>query len=408
MTTTLEQCHHVATAAEPLGVLLIGVLPLWADRGDAIHLREVAQALRARNIRPTVLCLPGPAGPPDTGLREVWVHVSRARFRFQVSWNIRATLAGVRAVRAGGIDVVYSRLDPGMIAGWLVARITGRPFVVEMNGLLTEDVKLYRPDRKLLSRVLVGITRVWESWMYRAAQAIVAAPGYAEYAHQQFRIAARKFCVTPLGVNLQLFHPRDRQACRRELGLPTAPIVGWMGTLAGWQGLATLVDAAARVRAGVPDARFLIVGDGPALEECRAQVAALGLGDTFIFTGRVPYEQVPVYLGASDICVATFPGNRGGRGTISALKTVSYLACGRPTVTSEMDEMARGIAGKGAGLAVPPDDPEALAAALTELLREDELTRAARGQRAAALVGYARSWDAAADLIAARLREVAR
>ena len=208
-------------------------------------------------------------------------------------------------------------------------------------------------------------------------------------------------------MNTELFHPRDRGDCRRTLSLYEVPTVVWMGALAGWQGLQTLVDAAVRIRAVVP-ARFLIIGDGPARAACEAAVAERGLAEAFHFTGQVPYARVAHYLGAADVCVAMFPGNRGGKGSISALKTVSYLACGRPVVTTEMDELGAGITAAGAGFAVPPDDPDALAARVTELLCESEAARQARGMRAAALVGYDRTWDAAADRIAACLREVAQ
>jgi glycosyltransferase involved in cell wall biosynthesis len=385
-----------------LGALLIGVLPLWEDRGDAIHLREVALALQARGIDPVVLCLPGPAAPDDT-LRELRVAVPRRRGLFHLAWNVRGTAAAVRAIRAEGLGVVYSRLDPGLVAGKLAARLTGRPLVVEMNGLPSEDVRLYRGYHALLGT----LTRRWEAGMYRAAQRIVAAPGYAAYAQQHFDVPVDKCVVTPLGVNTEVFHPRDKATCRRMLSLYDSPTIAWMGALAGWQGLQTLVEAAQRVRAVIP-ARVLVIGDGPARAACEAAVAERGLADAFQFTGHVPYARVAHYLGAADVCVAMFPGNRGGKGSISALKTVSYLACGRPVVTTEMDELGEAITAAGAGFAVPPDDPEALAARLAELLCEDDAARQARGTRASALVGYERTWDAAADRIAACLREVAR
>jgi hypothetical protein len=134
MTTTLTEFPQTAVKARPMRALLIGVLPLWADRGDAIHLREVAQALQARDIAPTVLCLPGPDAPRNADLPEVRVNVSRRRFQFQLSWNVKATLAGLRAVREDGIDIVYTRLDPGMIAGWLIARLSGKVDSVAADG----------------------------------------------------------------------------------------------------------------------------------------------------------------------------------------------------------------------------------------------------------------------------------
>ena len=56
----------------------------------------------------------------------------------------------------------------------------------------------------------------------------------------------------------------------------------------------------------------------------------LGVSDKFTFTGRVPYEQVPFYINAADVCVAPFIKERNSRIGLSALKTYEYLACGKP------------------------------------------------------------------------------
>jgi glycosyltransferase involved in cell wall biosynthesis len=389
---------------QPLGVLVIGVLPLWEDRGDAIHLREVALALRARRIAPVMLCLNGPDAPAGIDLPEVRVTPAYGRGRLQLSWNVLGTIAAIRAIRRHKLGAIYSRLDPGMIVGWLAGVLTGVPLVVEMNGIHTADTA--RGGR--LKQLIHAATRLWEGGMYRVARAIVGAPGLVALAHEQYAVPIKKFRPVPLGVNTELFRPRDRATCRRELGLPDVPTITWMGSVARWQGLDTLLQAMVHVREVIPNARLLIVGDGIARPECEQLAAELGLGDAVCFTGKVPYLQVPLYLGAADVCAAAFPGNRGRKGVISALKTVSYLACARPVVTTDMDEMADAIHEIEAGVVAPPDDPQALAAGLITVLREDAEARRLRGERALSLVGYDLTWGAAADTIAACLREVAR
>lgn len=389
-------------AARPIGVLFIGVLPFWDDRGSSIHMREVVLALADRGIRPVVVCLPGRETRDGARLVEIGIGANRRRFLFQLLWNLKATMAAVGAVRAQHLDLIYSRLDPGIVVGWLTSLATRLPLVVEMNGLPTADLVLYRPNNWILRRV----TRLWEAMMYRAASAIVAAPGYARYASEHFGVAPEKFCVAPLGVNLDLFFPRDRKACCLDVALPLDPTICWIGTAAPWQGLQTLIAAAPRVVERIPTARFVIVGNGPTLDDCRRAVQARGVGDRFTFTGQVPYSRVPYYIGASTVCVATLPGNRGARGSISALKTVSYLASGRPVVTSRMDEMADRIESNGAGFAVTPDDPEQLAERLVTVLGEDEEPWRQRSERARGLVTDEQSWGASADRIATRLKEL--
>ena len=81
------------------GVLMMGALPLWADRGDSMHMREVALALRRRGVRVHMITLPGAPAPAGVDLSELCVRVPRSRFLFQAAWNVRAALAAVRTVR---------------------------------------------------------------------------------------------------------------------------------------------------------------------------------------------------------------------------------------------------------------------------------------------------------------------
>src|SRR4030095_9979416 len=99
-----------------------------------------------------------------------------------------------------------------------------------------------------------------------------------------------------------------------------------------------------------------------------SQAQSLGVAYAFQFVGAVPYEAVTDYIGACDVGLAIFPGNRGNRGGISAHKTRNYLACGRPVIVSDMDEMSDLIEQTHSGKSVPPDNADALARALSLVL----------------------------------------
>ncbi len=389
------------------GILMMGALPLWADRGDSLRQREQALALKARGVRVHLVTLPGPPAPVGMHLPEGRVRVPRRRFLFQAAWNLRATWAAVRAVRRHKLDVVYSLLNPGMIASLLAARLTRKPLVVEMNGLPTEDLRLYRPNP-----VVVRVARAWERLMYRSAEAIVAAPGYARYAHEVFGVPENKFQICPLGVDAELFKAMPTDVCRGELGLAEAPTVVWMGVMSPWQGLQVLVRAAPMVRESVPDARFVIVGDGPCLAACQAEVETLGVADAFTFTGRVAHERVPTYINSADVCLSLRYGSgtpvRAPEGAISTLKTAGYLACGRPVITTTLDELGAGIQQRGAGFTVAPDDPFALAARLVQVLTESESDRAERSRQARQLAVARGDWDTAAGRIEELVRRLAQ
>lgn len=397
---------NLAPASKNLSsALIIAVLPLWSDRGDAIHTREIATSLEDQGIATHIICLPGPdASPAEKSLSKVEVRPWMRRGLFQLSWNVFATVAALRTVRRESVDVIYSRLDPGMIVGWLVKALTGKPLIVEMNGLPTEDMRLFRPNAKFQ----IAVTRLWEKFMYKSADRIVGAPGYINYVKEVFHVASEKCRTVQLGVNTDLFRPNDKGTARHMLKLPSRPTVVWMGNMTLWQGLETLIKSMAHVVHHVPDVRLIVVGSGVLFDECNALSRSLDLSEHVVFVGHVPYARVPVYLQAADVCVSSFPGSRGIKGSISALKTVSYLAVGRPVVTTWMDELADAITAQGAGYGVPPDDPAAMADRIVMLLSEPEEVAKRRNSAALSLVSAGRSWVETAGVIAQSMEEVTK
>ena len=132
-------------------------------------------------------------------------------------------------------------------------------------------------------------------------------------------------------------------------------------------------------RARMPDVTFLINGDGsarPALERDAAGLANVR------FAGYQPASRLAEVLATGDVHVVPL---RAGLGDVSVpSKTYSILAAGRPVVASiDLDsEIPRLLADAGAGIAVAPDDPAALVAALRSVL-DDPARRGGDGQRPA-------------------------
>ena len=168
-----------------------------------------------------------------------------------------------------------------------------------------------------------------------------------------------------------------------------------------------LVLAAARKLADRTDVVFVVNGGGSArapLEE-----AATGL-DNVRFVDFQPKERLPEVLAAGDVHVV--PLRRGLARSSVPSKTYSILAAGRPIVASidEGTEVARVVEEAGAGLAVPPDDPDAFTHALATLLDDQARSRAmgAAGrafvERWASPAAVAERYEALFDELVARRR----
>jgi len=129
----------------------------------------------------------------------------------------------------------------------------------------------------------------------------------------------------------------------------------------------TFLRAAQRVRQSVPEARFIIVGDGPLMEETSALANSLGLGTDVFFTGRC--EQVADLLAISDVCVLSSLAE-GFSNSI-----LEYMGAGRPVVATNVGGAREAIIEGETGYLAPPGDYETIAARVTELLRNPELAR---------------------------------
>lgn len=107
------------------------------------------------------------------------------------------------------------------------------------------------------------------------------------------------------------------------------------------------------------------------------KVEKKGLKRSFRFVGEIAYEELPKYIGATDVCVAPFLNSVG---LSSPVKIFDYLGCGRPVVASRIHGTTDIFADSGAVKLVRPENPQILAKAITELLDDKEVAEA-MGQR---------------------------
>jgi glycosyltransferase involved in cell wall biosynthesis len=189
---------------------------------------------------------------------------------------------------------------------------------------------------------------------------------------------ARKAIVVPHGIDEPTDWPRCRERAekiRGELGLAADdPAVTIVARLNWRKGHEVLFDAAARLGRRGRAPAVLVVGYGPLEDELRARAAAFGLSRTF-FLGK--HEDVwPYYLAG---WVAAVPSVTEPFGLVS----IEAMACGRPVLASAVGGLTEIVVDGSTGRLVPPSDPDALAAALGEMLADQHsrTTMGAEGRR---------------------------
>ncbi len=215
--------------------------------------------------------------------------------------------------------------------------------------------------------------------------------------------AAAKLVRLAPGVDSDTFRPDvDGSLVRERYGLAGRPVVVCVSRLMARKGQDTLISAWPSITAEVPGAALLLVGGGPARRSLEKTVVGAGLADDVIFTGSVPFTELPAHYAAGD--VFAMPCRTRNRGLDVEGLGIVYLeasATGLPVVAGDSGGAPDAVLEGETGYVVPGGDSVELAARLVALLGDPDLRRRL-GERGRAWVVADWGWDAAA----ARLGEL--
>ncbi len=328
--------------------------------GPDRQILQLIRPLRERGITVDVLVLyRRPAeGPPLHPL------VARAREHGAVAdqvldsgqWSRRVLAQVHRRIRSGGYDLLHTHEYKGnLIGGWSAWRL-GVPSVASVRGYTdrTFPLRIYkRLDLGVTLRLFTRIATVSE-----AVRRQVLRAGYP----------ARRVLILHDAVDAVTFSLARAQAgarVREELGCtPAHLLVCAVGRLSPEKGHGFLLAAFREVVAAVPEARLVLVGEGPRRSRLQAQAAGWGLGDHVILTGY--RDDAEAIIAASDLLV--MPSLREGFGD----PIIEAMALCRPVIASRVGGMVEIVHDGETGLLVPPGDQSALAQAIVNLLRDPQ------------------------------------
>jgi glycosyltransferase involved in cell wall biosynthesis len=290
-------------------------------------------------------------------------------FTFQAAWQATPHL------RDSDVLVASSPTLFSVVAAALISRRVGAPFVFEVRDLWPA---IFVELGVIRNRLAIGVLEQLELALYRRAAAVVTVTrAFAEDIARR-GIEPSKLHVIPNGVDLEAFRPEPAEdALRAELGLADKLVFLYCGAHGISHALARILDVAERLQAD-SRIRFLFVGEGAEKDALVARARALGLGNVS-FLPAVPREQVPAFYRAADVCLVPLRALPLFRAFIPS-KMFEVLACGRPVLASLEGEAARILEDSGAAIVVPPENVDALAAAVDRLAADPGL-RASLGAR---------------------------
>ena len=199
-----------------------------------------------------------------------------------------------------------------------------------------------------------------------------------------------RLALVPSGSDCEGIVPKDKEACRRELGLPLrSPVLCFSG-FAFWD-FKFLTQAFLRILAEFPESRLLVVGqDKDGDVEGIAREVLGQRADHVVFAGRFNPANLSLPLGSADIQLLPLPDTLANRARWP-IKFGDYLASGRPTVVSDVGDVPVVVREEGVG-EVAGTSAEDFAEGIRRLLRDPDRIDDA-GKRARTLAEGRLSWE---------------
>lgn len=319
--------------------------------GSERHLLELLPALRARGADARFLGLDDTTAEPEP----FYAVLADRDVPFEqlpcprdldprLAWRVRAAVGAARP------DVVHTHL--------VHADAYGLAAVV---GTATKLVSTKHNDDRFRAGRLRHLERLATR---RAARVVCITEALARFNREEVGLPREKLRVVHYGLDA----PPDPWGPPGGPELPPdAPVLVAVCRLVPQKGLDVAIEALPHVRERHPDARLVVLGEGPLRGELEALAQARGVGDAVSLAGRV--GDVAWWLRRADVVV--HPARWEGFG----LALLEAMLCARPVVASRVSSIPEIVLDGESGLLVAPDDPVALGAAVRLLLDDPARAR---------------------------------
>lgn len=348
----------------------IGLVAPWFHPhvgGVETHVRNLATELARRGNDVTVLTSNYARLPEKEafgGFRVRRVRSIGVFFRTPVTPALRNEFP------PGRFDVVHAMSPPPLSAYYaaIACERSRTPFVVTYHC----DLEIPTAYGRALTSFY---SRTWGASTIRRAAAVISTT--ETYAATSRAIWRSSPLVIPNAVDHMRFQPgMDGHAARAHLGLRSDDrVVLFVGRLVAHKGIEHLVEAAKYV----PDAMFVIAGDGPFLPTARRLAASFGVEDRIFFPGKIAYRNLPEYYAMAEVFVLPSVSRLEAFGIVA----LEAMATAKPVVVSDIPGVREVLTDGVDGLLADPVNPEDLATKIQTLLDDPEGARVmgAKGRR---------------------------
>lgn len=350
-----------------------------ATDAQRVHILEMIHAFRSLGHEVTVASLVDVEGPQDASKEAAeapWRKIARkvpyAYEAIQLGYNLLGIPLLLSKVVSWNPDFLYERYSLFNFSGVLVAQITRKPLILEVNSPFYLEQKTDKDIRAL--RFAAWVERI----ICRAACKVIVVSNPLKRIMIQLGVPADRLIVMSNGINPdEMCTSDDSEPLRRQLGMSGKVVIGFVGWFKKWHGLEFLLHAFQESGLSERKAAVLLIGDGPAMNDLRTFVTTNGMEHSVVFSGALPHDEVPRYLNAVDIAVQPAANEY-----CCPMKILEYMGMGKPLVAPRQENITELVRdGMDAELFAPGDQADltrALIAMVTQAERRVSMGESAR------------------------------
>lgn len=273
-------------------------------------------------------------------------------------------------LQANHFDLIYSQIPDNHLASVAAQHAKNRnvPFLVDIEDLWPEAMRMVL-DVPAVSDVLFSYFTIAAKMTYRLTDGAVGSSDTYRDEPLKYKVRVPKSVTVYVGNELDVFDQGVRDNLEKVEKPEGEFWVTYAGTLGTSYDIATLIRAADILeKRGVHNLRVVLLGDGPLRSEFERLAGELTGKVTFV--GYVPYSLMAAYLVKSDVTVNSLV-RKAAQSIVS--KIGDYLDCGHPMINTGLDpEFKKKVEDDGFGVNVDPEDPDALADAIQNLMNDPQ------------------------------------
>lgn len=330
-------------------------------------------------------------------------HGKFAEWAISRRWPILREAAVVRLMRnrilellrTEPVDLIHAH-SPALcgLAALQAARSKRIPFVYELRAFW-EDAAV--DQNKTSTRSLrYRLSQKLEDYVVHRANAVIGISQSILDELKKRKTDPGKLFHVPNGVDVEKFSPVSRdETLAGKFGFGSEPVLGFIGSLYRWEGVAWLIRAVAELRRRGTLCQLVVVGDGEEMPAVQQAVRELNASEFIQIVGRVPHDEIARYYSVVDVLVYPRHSIRLTE-LVTPLKPLEAMALGKAILGSDVGGIRELIEPEKTGLLYRADDIENFCLQAKRLLAQDSLRREL-GMRAREVILREKDWKVLAQ-----------